>query len=92
MADTIDNETRVQDLERELERSLAERNRLWDELQRHKADERELAYLRELTDGMTSSLSWRLTTPLRLVMQLARNPVGTLKPLLRKLLRRVERP
>jgi hypothetical protein len=92
MAKTIDTEERVRDLGQALEEALAERTRLWEELQRRKADEKELAYLRELTEGMESSLSWRLTTPLRVVMQLARDPIGMLRPLVRKLLRRVERP
>jgi hypothetical protein len=91
MAETVDTEQRVRDLEQALEEALAERTRLWEELQRDKADRRELAYLRELADGMTTSLSWRLTTPLRVVMQIARDPIGTLRPLVRKLLRRVER-
>jgi predicted transcriptional regulator len=91
MAETVDTEEQVRRLEQALEEALAERTRIWEELQRNKADQKELAYLRERTEGMESSLSWRLTTPLRVAMQIVRDPIGMLRPLARKLLRRVER-
>jgi hypothetical protein len=42
-----------------------ERARLWAELQRLRAVERERDYWRELATQLQSSVSWRVTTPLR---------------------------
>jgi hypothetical protein len=43
----------------------AERARLWDEVQRLRAERRELEYYQRLVDDIVTSVSWRITTPLR---------------------------
>ena len=43
----------------------AERARLWDEVQRLRAERREIEYYERRFAQMESSLSWRITTPLR---------------------------
>jgi hypothetical protein len=48
-----------------LEESLAERNRLWEELHRVKAEVREEEHFRGLYEQLIHSASWRITAPLR---------------------------
>ena len=79
-------EDRVRELEAALEEAVAERNRLWDELQRRKAAEHEVEALRRELADVTGSVSWRLTAPLRRAKRLARDPRGALKRLGRRLL------
>lgn len=43
----------------------AERARLWEEVQRLRAERREVEYYERRFAQMESSLSWRITTPLR---------------------------
>jgi hypothetical protein len=43
----------------------AERARLWDEVQRLRAERRDVEYYERRFAQMESSLSWRITTPLR---------------------------
>jgi hypothetical protein len=43
----------------------AERARLWDEVQRLRAERREVEYYERRFEQMQRSLSWRVTTPLR---------------------------
>ena len=42
-----------------------ERARLWEELHRLRAERREVEYYEELTRQLQSSVSWRVTAPLR---------------------------
>lgn len=60
-----DLEQRLRRAEAALAEAVEERNRLWDELQRNNAAVNDAAALRELIAGMESSLSWRLTRPIR---------------------------
>ena len=53
------------DLERRLEETLRERARLWEQLHDQKALEREVEDLRAKVMQMETSLSWRITKPLR---------------------------
>jgi hypothetical protein len=53
------------DTERALEEALRERARLWEQLHEQRAAERELEHLRAKVAMMESSLSWRITKPLR---------------------------
>jgi len=46
--------------------ALAERNRVWEEALRARALEQELRVVRRLLADMESSISWRITAPLRL--------------------------
>lgn len=62
---------RAERAEAALAEALAERNRLWEELQHRAAQEREVEYLRTLNAQLEGSLSWRITAPLRSGKQLA---------------------
>lgn len=53
------------DTERALEEALQERARLWEQLHEQRAAERELEHLKAQIARMESSLSWRITKPLR---------------------------
>ena len=66
-------DARAQHLARALEDALRERNELWAQLQRHTARERELEQMQLVLADIQSSLSWRLTAPLRLAKRLS-NP------------------
>jgi hypothetical protein len=67
------------DTERALGEALRERARLWEQLHEQRAAEREVEHLRAKIARMESSLSWRITRPLRLAKMLWHK----LKPLLR---------
>lgn len=49
----------------ELEEVLAERNRLWAELNRRAARDHEVEHLRRTLADLEGSISWRITKPLR---------------------------
>ena len=49
----------------ELEQLRAERARLWEQLHEQRAAEREVEELKRTIARMESSLSWRITRPLR---------------------------
>lgn len=53
-----------------VEELLAERARLWDEVHRLRAERREVEHYRQQAEYVTSSLSWRVTAPLRVGKQL----------------------
>jgi hypothetical protein len=53
------------DSERALEEALQERARLWEQLHEQRAAEREVEELKATIARMESSLSWRITRPLR---------------------------
>jgi hypothetical protein len=57
-ADRTDADARVAEL-------AAERARLWEEVQRLRAERREVDYYERRFAQIESSLSWRITTPLR---------------------------
>lgn len=57
-----------------LEEVLAERNRLWEELQRRTAQERELEYWRSRALELEQSVWWRGTEPLRKLGIVFREP------------------
>ena len=67
-----------------LAEALAERNRLWDELQSRIAQERELEHWRDRALEMERSLSWRITAPVRLAVRAAADPVGALRAIARR--------
>ena len=48
-----------------LEEVLRERARLWEQLHEQRAAEREVEHLKAQIARMESSLSWRITRPLR---------------------------
>ena len=49
---------------------LAERARLWREVHELRAERREVEHYRQQAEYVTSSLSWRVTAPLRAGKQL----------------------
>jgi hypothetical protein len=51
--------------EARLQELLDERARLWEELHRLRAERREVAYYETLAEQMRTSVSWRITAPLR---------------------------
>jgi hypothetical protein len=53
------------DTERALEEALRERARLWEQLHEQRAAEREVEDLKAQIARIESSLSWRMTKPLR---------------------------
>ena len=66
---TEELEERLRQAEAALEEALADRNRLWGELQRNNAAADDLKHLRAMVASMESSVSWRLTTPIRAVKE-----------------------
>jgi uncharacterized protein YhaN len=83
----LDPETRAQRAEEALAQALRERNELWAELQTRKAQERQLEHQQRVIEAMQSSVSWRITAPLRLVKR-AGGPLAALRKLVAKLGRR----
>jgi hypothetical protein len=57
---------------------LAERNRLWEELQRRRSLEQEAEYWRSYAAGIERSRWWKLGKPLRFVKRLREDPSKTL--------------
>lgn len=60
-----DAEERALAAEAALEEAYAERNRLWEELNRLKAAERKEEHYRFMYEQVVTSTSWKLTRPLR---------------------------
>jgi hypothetical protein len=60
------------------EELLAERNRLWAELQRQRALEQEAAYWRDYAAGIERSRWWKLGKPLRILKRFREDPARTL--------------
>lgn len=83
----LDPETRAQRAEEAFAHALRERNELWAELQTRNAQDRQLEHQRRVIEAMTTSLSWRITAPLRLVKR-AGGPVAALRKLLAKVVKR----
>jgi hypothetical protein len=65
----------------ELDELLAERNRLWEELQRRRAVEADLAYWRARAQDVERSRWWRAGAPIRLAKRLLAEPAETLEQL-----------
>ena len=55
------------DVEQALQEALRERARLWEQLHEQRAAQREVEDLKAQISKMESSLSWRITRPLRIV-------------------------
>jgi hypothetical protein len=60
-----DWETRARTAEARVEELAAERARLWDEVQRLRAQERQVEYYEAQHRYMQNTASWRVTWPLR---------------------------
>jgi len=61
-----DWEARARTAEARVQELTIERARLWDELHRLRAEEREVAHYRSVVRYMEGSASWKVTSPLRL--------------------------
>jgi len=59
-----------------LDEVIAERNRLWAELQQRNSVEADLAYWRGRAEGMEASLWWRAGRPLRLLKRVVADPAA----------------
>jgi hypothetical protein len=68
------------DLRAQLAEALSERNRLWAELNRRAALEREVEDCHAELDETLASASWRVTAPLRRAGAIARRVRRALKP------------
>jgi hypothetical protein len=64
-----------------LQEALEERNRLWEELQRRRSVEEDLAYWRGRAEGIERSRWWRAGAPLRLAKRILDDPPRTLEQL-----------
>jgi hypothetical protein len=60
-----DLEQRLHTAEEALAEAREERARLWEEVHRLRAERREVEYYEQLATKMQTSVSWRLTAPLR---------------------------
>jgi hypothetical protein len=78
-------EERTERAEAALQLALAERNRLWEELQRRTAQERELEHLRRRLAEIEGSAWWRAGAPLRLLRRALADPVLAVEVLLARL-------
>lgn len=58
---SVEPEKRLDDLEKALEETLEERNRLWAELNELHVDQRELEHLRAELNEIHGSAMWKLT-------------------------------
>ena len=58
---SVEPEKKTDDLEKALEEALAERNRLWAELNERQVDQRELEHLRSELKTVHDSTMWKLT-------------------------------
>jgi hypothetical protein len=56
---------REEQLETALAEAREERARLWEEVQRLRAERREVEYYERLATHMQGSVSWKITSPLR---------------------------
>jgi hypothetical protein len=72
--DELTAEERAARAEAALQDVLAERNRLWHEVQRREADARDAAELRRRLERLESSAWWRAGAPLRLLSAVLRDP------------------
>jgi hypothetical protein len=76
---SVEPERKTEDVEKALEEALAERNRLWAELNERQVDQRELEHLRNEVKRVHDSALWRLTGHLRRVKRLVRRVVERLR-------------
>ena len=73
-----DPEERARRAEEALEEVVADRNRLWAELQRRNAVEADLEYWRGRAADIERSRWWKLGSPLRYMKRFKTDPAGRL--------------
>jgi hypothetical protein len=74
-----DPEERARRAEEALDEVIAERNRLWAELQRRNADEADLEYWRKRATEIERSRWWRIGLPVRYAKRFKKDPAGMLE-------------
>jgi hypothetical protein len=74
-----DPEERARRAEEALAEALAERNRLWEQLQEKQATEADLEYWRGRAADIERSRWWRAGLPLRVLKRVADDPAGMLE-------------
>jgi hypothetical protein len=84
-------EERAARAEQALQEALAERNRLWAELQRQRSAEEDLMFWRSRVEDIERSRWWRMTAPFRLAKRVLADPPGTMEVLAFQLRRRRRR-
>jgi hypothetical protein len=72
-------EERARRAEEALDEVVAERNRLWAELQRRNAMEADLEYWRARASDIERSRWWRMGFPLRYMKRFKKDPAGMLE-------------
>jgi hypothetical protein len=75
----LDPEERARRAEEALEEVIAERNRLWAELQRRNAMEADLDYWRGRAADIEQSRWWKIGFPLRYMKRFKKDPAGMLE-------------
>jgi hypothetical protein len=75
----LDPEERARRAEEALEEVVAERNRLWAELQRRNAVESDLEYWQGRASDIERSRWWRMGLPLRYLKRFRKDPAGMLE-------------
>lgn len=83
--------SRAERAEAALREALAERNRLWEELGRRSAAERDAAYWRKRAEDIEASAWWRAGRPFRLAKIALREPASVLNVLAHKIWARENR-
>jgi hypothetical protein len=78
-------ERRAREAEEALRQALAERNRLWEEVQRLRAGAEDAERSRERIERLESSAWWRAGAPLRLAGEALRDPARAFKAIGRRL-------
>lgn len=76
---SVEPEKKTDDLEKALEDALAERNRLWTELNERQVDQRELEHLRNELKMVHGSTMWKLVRDYERLKVLARKAVDRLR-------------
>jgi hypothetical protein len=71
-------EERAARAEEALREALAERNRLWEQLQERNAADQELAYWRGRAQDIERSRWWRAGAPLRIAKRVMADPAAAL--------------
>ena len=76
---SVEPEKKTDDLEKALEEALAERNRLWAELNERQVDQRELEHLREQLKTVHDSTMWKLAGRYQRLKELVRKGLERLR-------------
>ena len=76
---SVEPEKKTDDVEKALEEALAERNRLWAELNERQVDQRELEHLRTELKTVHDSTMWKLAVRYQRLKALVRKGLGRLR-------------